>query len=145
MIGLTLSDVVPWLLAAALVGLGAALGAFAARRVPTILSPDGRRAWAFAAIMGGAGVFTLFAAVGLYMVRENLLYVLWLTLAVHVHLFVALTAFGWALGRRIQLEGNKEGARFSDQEAPLTTRVEATVTATVPAPGAAAADQGETG
>ena len=39
--------------------------------IPDIMTPDGRRAWAFAAIVGGAMVFSAFIWIALYMVRIN--------------------------------------------------------------------------
>lgn len=82
----------------------------------TILTPDGRRGWAFAAILGGCIVMTLFAAVGVSLVSENLLYSLILALAAHFQILVGMTALGWALGRRMQLEVNKDGGKISDGE-----------------------------
>ena len=108
--------------------------------VPTILSPDGRRAWAFAAICGGCVVFTVFAAVGVWLVSGNALYALILALAAHLQILVGLTALGWALGRRMIVEATKDGAKISDQEAQGAT---ATVTATVQtAPAAVPAVEG---
>lgn len=58
-----------------------------------MLSQDGRRAWAFLALLGGSGVFTLFAAAALYMLRGNDPYVFWLGMAAHVQLFLCLSGF----------------------------------------------------
>lgn len=97
--------------------------------LPTIMSPDGRRAWAFAAICGGCVVFTVFAAVGVWLVSGNALYALILALAAHLQILVGMTALGWALGRRMTVEGSRDGFKLNDQEAqPGAT---ATVTATV--------------
>ena len=98
--------------------------------LPPIMSPDGRRAWAFAAICGGCVVFTVFAAVGVWLVSGEALYALILALAAHLQILVGMTALGWALGRRMQLEATRDGAKISDQDAPLA-KVEATVTAQV--------------
>jgi len=96
----------------------------------SILTPDGRRAWAFAAICGGCAVFTVFAAVGVWLVRGNELYALILALAAHLQILVGMTALGWALGRRVQVEATRSGAKISDQEAPVTP-VTVTTTAQV--------------
>lgn len=107
--------------------------------LPTILSPDGRRAWAFAAICGGCVVFTVFAAVGVWLVSGNALYALILALAAHLQILVGMTALGWALGRRMTVEGSRDGFKLNDQEGQSAT---ATVTATVQASPAAPAGEG---
>lgn len=83
-------------------------------KFPTILTPDGRRAAAFAAIMGGSVVFTLFAAVGVYLLSDNALYTLILALAAHLQLLVGMTALGFVLGRRMTVEATRDGAKLSD-------------------------------
>ena len=83
-----------------------------------ILTPDGRRAWAFLAILGGCIVFTVFAAVGVWLVSGDLRYTFFLALAAHVQILVGITALGWALGRRMQLDVGKDGAKISDQDTP---------------------------
>ncbi len=121
-------------------GMGALIGAMVVRRAASILSPDGRRAWAFAAICGGCAVFTGFAAVGVWLVSGNQTYTFYLALAAHGQVFVGMTALGWAMGRRLQAEAGQGGVKINDQEQPSAT---ATVTATVqttpaapaPAPG----------
>lgn len=79
-----------------------------------LLTPDGRRAAAFAAICGGCVVFTLFAAVGVWLVAGNELYALILALAAHLQILVGMTALGWVMGRRMRLEATKDGATISD-------------------------------
>lgn len=81
---------------------------------PTIMSSDGRRAWAFAAICGGCIVFTIFAAVGVWLVSGHVLYTLILALAAHLQILVGMTALGWALGRRVQVDVTKDGAKIND-------------------------------
>lgn len=83
-------------------------------KLPDIMTSDGRRAWSFAAIVGGCMVFTLFAAAGVYLVRGNAMLAFWLALAAHGQVLVGMTALGWVLGRRVQLEANKDGGRISD-------------------------------
>ena len=85
----------------------------------SILTPDGRRAWAFAAICGGCVVFTVFAAIGVWLVSGNELYALILALAAHLQILVGMTALGWTLGRRLQVEATRSGAKLSDTEQPM--------------------------
>jgi hypothetical protein len=59
--------------------------------LPSLTSADGRRAWAFAAIMGCCVVMTLFAAVGVYIVSGNAGLSFWLALAAHAQIMVGLT------------------------------------------------------
>jgi hypothetical protein len=130
-----------WIAGIALALVGLLAGLLIARRLPTILSPDGRRAWAFAAICGGCVVFTVFAAVGVWLNRDHPDHSLWLALAAHGQVLVGLTALGWVLGRRMQLEAGPKGAKVTDQEAqPGAT---ATVTATVQATPSPPVAQGE--
>lgn len=106
--------------------------------LPPIMSPDGRRAWAFAAICGGCVVFTVFAAVGVWLVSGEALYALILALAAHLQILVGMTALGWALGRRMVVEATRDGAKISDQDGSATTTLETTVTTQVaPAEGEA--------
>lgn len=83
-------------------------------KLPTVLSPDGRRAWSFAAIVGACMVFTVFAAVGVYLVRTQAHYSFWLAIAAHVQILVGMTALGWTLGRRMMLTGGRDGVTISD-------------------------------
>lgn len=120
-----------WIAGIGLALIGLLAGLMMARRLPTIMSPDGRRAWAFAAIVGGCVVFTVFAAVGVWELRDEPLYTLILALAAHAQILVGMTALGWLLGRKMQFEGTRDGVRLSDQDAPMT-KVETTVTTQVP-------------
>jgi hypothetical protein len=89
------------------------------------MSPDGRRAWSFAAIVGGCVVFTLFAAVGVWLLSGNALYTLILALAAHLQLLVGMTALGFVLGRRMTVEATRDGAKISDGATVTTeTKVE---------------------
>lgn len=87
--------------------------------MPNILTPDGRRAYAFAAIVGGCGVFTLFAAVAVWLVAGNPLYSLILGLTAHLQILVGMTALGWTLGRRMNIDVSKDGAKISDNAEPI--------------------------
>lgn len=86
--------------------------------IPTIMTPNGRRAWAFVAIWIGCVVFTAFAAVAVWLVSKNELYTLILGLAAHVQLFVGMGAFSFVLGRRMEVETNREGFKYSDKGHP---------------------------
>ena len=137
MLGQGMPGPLAWVAAIVLIVIGAAIGIFAVRRVPSIMSPDGRRAWSFAAICGGCGVFTVFAAVGVWLVSKNEFYTLCLALAAHAQVLIGMTALGWTLGRRMNVDASKDGFRLSDQEQqPGAT---ATVTATVQTTPAATA------
>lgn len=83
----------------------------------SITTPDGRRAWAFIAIWIGCIVFTLFAAIGVWLVSGNELYSLILALAAHVQLLVGMGAFGFVLGRRVVLKVTRDGAEMQDGDA----------------------------
>jgi hypothetical protein len=83
-------------------------------RFPDIATHDGRRALAFLAIMGGAMVFSLFIWVCLYLLREHHEFLFYLALAAHAQVLVGMTALGWAMGRRLQLQGGRDGVTLSD-------------------------------
>lgn len=85
-------------------------------RFPAISTPDGRRAWAFIAIVGGCIVFTAFAAVGVYLSRTVPDHVFWLALAAHVQVLVGLTCIGALLVRRT-IRAGRDGIEISDEGA----------------------------
>jgi hypothetical protein len=76
-------------------------------------SPDGRKAWAFWAILLGCGIMTAMAAVALYLVRANPAYVFWLGLAAHAQIGIALTGFIAFFVRR-DVEITKDSVRIKD-------------------------------
>jgi len=82
--------------------------------VINLLTPDGRRAAAFAALLGGCGVFTIFAAVGVYLVSGNATYSFYLALAAHAQIMLGLTAFT-ALFIKRHISVGKDGVRIEDQ------------------------------
>jgi hypothetical protein len=87
-------------------------------RLPPITTPDGRRAWAFAAIVGGAIVMTIFAGYGVYLVRESKGMILWLALAAHGQIVICLTGL-IALFVKRSVKVSKDSIEISDQgEAP---------------------------
>lgn len=82
--------------------------------IPPLDTHAGRRALAFLAILGGCVVMTLFAAVGVWLVSGNALYSLYLALAAHAQILVGMTALGWAMGRRVNVEATKDGVKLND-------------------------------
>jgi hypothetical protein len=84
---------------------------------PDITTPNGRRAWAFAAIVGGCMVFTVFAAVGVYLVSSVPGLSFWLALAAHGQVFIGMGALGWAMGRRMMAKAGKDGLETDDRGA----------------------------
>lgn len=91
-----------------------------------LLTPDGRRAAAFAALMGASIVMTLFAAIGVYLVSGNAAYSFWLAMAAHAQILLCLTALGALLVKRT-LKVGREGIEVSDQADAGVTTATATV------------------
>lgn len=83
-------------------------------KLPPIETPEGRRAFAFFAILGGCIVMSLFAAVGVYLVSGDVKLSFWLAIAAHVQILVGMTALGWAMGRRMLAEVSKDGVKIND-------------------------------
>ena len=77
-------------------------------------TPDGRRAAAFAALLGGCGVMTIFAAVGVWLVSGNATYSFYLALAAHVQILLGLTGFT-ALFVKRNLSVGKDGVKIEDE------------------------------
>ena len=78
-----------------------------------IMSQDGRRAWAFAGVMGGCFIFTLFAAVGVWLVSGHPEYSFYLALAAHAQLLVGMTALGAQFVKRT-IKAGRAGIEISD-------------------------------
>jgi hypothetical protein len=83
-------------------------------KLPPILTPDGRRAWAFLALLGGSIVMTVFAAAGVYIVRKDSGLSFWLAMAAHVQIIVGMTGFGALLYKRT-IKAGRDGVEISDQ------------------------------
>lgn len=83
-------------------------------KLPPILTPDGRRAWSFLALLGGSVVMTLFAAAGVYLVRSDAGLSFWLAMAAHVQVLVGMTGFGALLYKRT-IKAGRDGVEISDQ------------------------------
>lgn len=79
----------------------------------TMLSADGRRAWALVALVCGCGMFTALAAVGVYLVRDDPERAFWLAIAAHAQVFVGMTAIGALLVKRT-VKLSREGIEISD-------------------------------
>jgi hypothetical protein len=77
------------------------------------LTPDMRRAWAFLALLGGCAVMTVFAAVGVYLVRGDAKLSFWLALAAHAQILVGMTALSALLVRRT-VKAGRDGIEISD-------------------------------
>lgn len=88
--------------------------------LPDILTPSGRRAWAFMGVMGGCVVMTLFAAAGVYLVSGNVEYSFYLALAAHVQILVGLTALGAQFVKRT-IKAGKDGIEISDNAEPIVS------------------------
>lgn len=83
--------------------------------LPTFETPQARRAYAFAAIMGGCFVFTVFAAVGVWLVSGNARYSFYLALAAHAQILVGMTCIGALLVRRT-IKAGRDGVEITDNE-----------------------------
>lgn len=84
-------------------------------KLPPIETHDGRRAWAFLAICGGAMAFSLLIWIALYILRDQAGFVFWLAMAAHVQVLVGMTALGWAMGRRVLINVSRDGASVDDR------------------------------
>ena len=95
---------------------------------PPIDTPDGRRAWAFLALVGGAITMTAFAAVGVYLTRKSPDHAFYLALAAHAQVFVVLFAIGALLVRRT-VKASRDGIEISDQGEVAAIAAQATADA----------------
>lgn len=78
-----------------------------------LFTPDGRRAAAFAALLGGSVVMTIFAAIGVYLVAGNAAYSFYLALAAHAQIMLGLTGFT-ALFVKRSIKAGKDGIEITD-------------------------------
>jgi apolipoprotein N-acyltransferase len=83
---------------------------------PDFVTPDGRRAWAFLAIVGGCMVFTAVIIGSLWLIKDHDEFVFYLALAAHVQVLVGMTALGWAMGRRLQASASRDGVTINDSQ-----------------------------
>ena len=82
-------------------------------KLPSLETSDGRKAWAFAATLGGCAIMTIFAAVGVYLVRGNAGLSFWLALAAHGQIALGLGVFGAQFVRRT-IKAGKDGLEIVD-------------------------------
>lgn len=80
-----------------------------------MLNPDGRRAAAFLAIVGGCMVFTALIIWSVWLLRAHAGFVFYLALAAHVQVLVGMTALGWAMGRRLLASASRDGVTIHDK------------------------------
>lgn len=81
--------------------------------LPDLRTAEGRRGWAFIAILGGCITFTIFAAVGVYLVRDIPGFAFWLALAAHVQILVGMTALSAMLVKRT-VKAGRDGVEVTD-------------------------------
>jgi hypothetical protein len=82
--------------------------------ISLLWTPNGRRAAAFGALLGGCGIMTIFAAVGVWLVSGNAAYSFYLALAAHAQIMLGLTAFT-ALFVKRNLSVGRDGVSITDQ------------------------------
>lgn len=82
--------------------------------LPDIATHDGRRAWAFLAILGGCMVQTLHLFAITWALRGEAEYLFYIALIDAVLLFVGFTALGWQMGRRLIASATRDGVSIDD-------------------------------
>lgn len=80
-----------------------------------IQSNSGRRAAALLALLGGCIIFTIFAAVGVYLVMDDVKLSFYLALAAHLQILVGMMTLGGLLVRR-SVKVTKSGVEYTDHE-----------------------------
>jgi len=92
-------------------------------KVPSLMTPDGRKAWSFIALMGASVVFTLMASWAYWHVRTDIDSTFKLGLAAHLQLFAVIAVFGAQFVRRI-IKAGKDGIEISDSlDAPAAAQL----------------------
>lgn len=91
-----------------------------------LLTPEGRRAAAFGAVLGGCVVMTLFAAVGVYLVSGNAKYSFWLAIAAHAQILVGMTGLIAMFVKR-HIKVGRDGVEVSDHADSVTATAEVKV------------------
>lgn len=81
--------------------------------ISLLWTPNGRRAAAFGALLGGCIIMTIFGAVAMYLVSGNELYALYMGLAAHAQITLGLTAFT-ALFVKRSIKAGKDGIEITD-------------------------------
>jgi len=78
-----------------------------------LLSPDGRRAAAFGAVLGGCIIMTVYAFLVLWLVRSRLDYAFWLGICAHVQIIVGITGLLALLVKR-SIKASRDGIEITD-------------------------------
>ena len=81
--------------------------------IALLLTAEGRRAAAFLAALCGCAVLTMFAAIGVFLVRGHVTYSFWLAIAAHVQIGVVLTGFIAMFVKR-HIKVSRDGVEVSD-------------------------------
>jgi hypothetical protein len=84
-------------------------------KLPDISTHDGRRAWAFLAIMGGAMVFTAIIIWLICLLKGNADYLANIAYLANGQVFIGMSALGWAMGRRLLASASKDGITIDDK------------------------------
>lgn len=87
-------------------------------RWPDIQTPDGRRAWAFIALVGAGMVFTMFAGFAVWNLRHHAEFSFLLGALAHLQIFTVIGALSWVLGRRMLASATRDGVNFDDRPHP---------------------------
>lgn len=85
-------------------------------RPPAIDTVDGRKVWAFLAIVGGCIVMTVLVAFAVWFLREKPGFTFWLAIAAHAQILVGMSALGWTLGRRAKIFVTRDQVELNDRE-----------------------------
>lgn len=91
--------------------------------IPSILSPDGRRAWAFASILGGSMMMTIFAWVVLYIVRDSKGLAFWMGMAAMAIIFTCITGLIAMFVKRT-ISVTRDGVSVTDGDTVLIEKGE---------------------
>ena len=86
--------------------------------LPSLLTPEGRRAYAFAAILGGSMMMTIFAWVVLYIVRDSKGLAFWMGMAAMAIIFTCITGLIAMFVKRT-VEVSRGGIKVTDGDTVL--------------------------
>ena len=87
-----------------------------------LFNSDGRRAGAFVALMGAAFMFTVYAAVVLYIIRDSIGLVFWLGVGAHLQIAIITTGF-IALFVKRSLTVTRTGISINDESYQILSPV----------------------
>jgi hypothetical protein len=85
--------------------------------LPDINTPDGRRAWAFIALVGDAMVSTAFLIVYTVMLRDKAGFVFWLAMCAELNAVISLTGLSALLVKR-SYKVSRDSLEISDGDEP---------------------------